>query len=69
MRRKWVRIVVDRELCESLGVCVSLRPDVFEIDEDDDTMKILLEEPPESLRSELEKVVDSCPRTALRIEE
>jgi ferredoxin len=39
------------------------------MDEDDDTMKILLEEPPESLRSELEKVVDSCPRTALRIEE
>lgn len=63
-----MRIVVDRELCESLGVCVSLRPDVFEIDEDD-TMKVLLDEPPESLRSELETVVASCPRTALRIEE
>jgi ferredoxin len=63
-----VRIVVDRELCESLGVCASLRPDVFEIDEHD-TMTVLLEEPPESLRSELEKAVDACPRTALRIEE
>jgi ferredoxin len=63
-----VRIVVDRELCESLGVCVSLRPDVFEIDEDD-TMKVLLDVQPESLRSELETVVASCPRTALRIEE
>lgn len=63
-----MRIVVDRELCESLGVCVSLRPDVFEIDEDD-TMKVLLDVPPESLRSELETVVASCPRTALRIEE
>jgi ferredoxin len=55
-------------LCESLAVCVSLLPDVFEID-DDDTMQVRPEAPPTSLRPELEKAVDSCPRTALRIEE
>jgi ferredoxin len=48
--------------------CVSLRPDLFEVD-DDDTMKVVVEETPESLRSELEKVVNACPRTALCIEE
>ena len=63
-----MRIVVDRELCESQAVCVSLLPQVFEIDEDD-TMHVLVEAPPESLRADLQKAVSSCPRTALRIED
>jgi ferredoxin len=63
-----VRIVVDRDLCEANGVCVSIAPAVFEL-EMDDTLRILDPTPSESLRTKMQDAVDGCPRAALRIEE
>jgi len=63
-----MRIIVDRDLCESNGVCEGLAPTVFEID-GDDVLQILQEHPDESLRSKVQDAVRSCPKQALSLEE
>jgi ferredoxin len=63
-----MRIVVDRDLCESNGVCEGLAPEVFRID-DDDNLEILQEHPDESLRAKVQDAVRSCPKQALTLEE
>jgi len=57
---------VDRELCESNGVCVRLVPEVFELD-DDDRLRVAQERPPEALRARVEQAVRRCPKQALAI--
>jgi ferredoxin len=63
-----MRVIVDRELCESNGVCEGLAPEVFQID-DDDTLLILQEHPDESLRAKVLDAVRSCPKQALSLHE
>lgn len=63
-----MRIVIDRELCESNGVCEGLAPDVFRVN-DDDELDLLTERPDPSVRDEIEFVVRSCPRGAISIVE
>ena len=61
-----MRVRVDRELCESNGVCVRLVPEVFELD-DDDRLRFAQERPPETLRARVEQAVRRCPKQALAI--
>ena len=63
-----MRIIVDRDLCESNGVCEGLAPTVFEINADDE-LDILQEHPDESLRAKVQDAVRSCPKQALTLEE
>jgi len=63
-----MRIVVDRDLCESNAVCMDIEPAVFEVD-DDDVLQILNEHPDESFRPKMEEAVRRCPKQALSIEE
>jgi ferredoxin len=63
-----MRVVVDRTLCESNGVCARLVPEVFVVDEDD-RLRIKMERPPESLRERVEHAVRRCPKLALSIVE
>ena len=55
-----MRIVVDRDLCESNAVCMDIEPTVFEVD-DDDELQILNEHPDEALRPKMEEAVRRCP--------
>jgi ferredoxin len=59
-----MKVVVDRDLCESHGRCVEAAPAVFEI-RDDDQMYILDENPGEDQRQAVETAVANCPRQAL----
>ena len=61
-----MRVRVDRELCESNGVCVRLVPEVFVLD-DDDRLRLEQESPPEALRARVEQAVRRCPKQALTI--
>ena len=61
-----MRVVVDRTLCESNGVCARLAPEVFVVD-DDDRLQIKLPRPPEALRERVEHAVRRCPKLALSI--
>ena len=61
-----MRIVVDRDLCESNGVCVRAAPDLFVID-DQDKLQLLVEElSPEQLER-AQAAVRRCPRRALSL--
>ncbi len=61
-----MKITVDRMRCTMLGVCESIAPDIFEINDDGD-MVILQGEPGEARRHEVENAVASCPTAALRL--
>ena len=63
-----MKIVVDRDLCESNGLCVDACPEAFRIDEAD-RLIILLEQPHETLRAKVELAARMCPRQALHVEE
>ncbi len=62
-----MKIVVDFDMCESNAVCMGIAPDVFEV-RDDDFLYVLIEEPPESRRPEMEQAVLGCPMNAISIE-
>ena len=51
-----MRILVDRDKCEGLGMCEAMAHEFFEVD-DDDTMTVLEESPPESERSTVHAAV------------
>lgn len=62
------RIVVDYNLCEANGVCVSSAPEVFELS-DDDKLHLLLEHPPAPSIDSVETAVRRCPKGALSLVE
>jgi ferredoxin len=62
-----MKVVVDYDLCEANAVCMGCCPEVFRV-EDDDTLTVLMENPPEELRSKVEEAVRLCPRQAISIE-
>jgi ferredoxin len=61
-----MRVVVDAQLCETNSICMGLAPEVFEVGEDD-TVTVLLENPPESMRKDVENAVRLCPRQAISL--
>jgi ferredoxin len=63
-----MRVIVDRDLCESNGLCVAACPEVFELD-DEDRLVVLIERPDEALRAATERAVELCPRHALSIDD
>ncbi|MCW2847224.1 MAG: fdx [Marmoricola sp.] len=63
-----MRIVVDRDKCEGLGMCEAMAHEFFELD-DDDTMTVLDETPDEAHRSAVHAAVEACPVLALSLVE
>jgi ferredoxin len=63
-----MRVRVDRDLCEANAVCAGLVPQVFEVD-DEDNLLILAPEVPAALAAQVRHAVESCPKTALSLDE
>ena len=63
-----MRVVVNFDVCESNALCMGVAPEVFEV-RDDDFLYVLMEEPPEELRSKVEEAVRVCPKQAITIED
>jgi ferredoxin len=63
-----MRVMVDRDLCEANAVCAGLVPEVFDVD-DNDELHILVGEVPTGLADGVRRAVQSCLKTALRLEE
>ncbi len=61
-----MRISVDRDKCEGLGMCESMAHEFFEVD-DDDVLQILDESPGEEHRQKVHAAVESCPVLALTL--
>ena len=62
-----MKIVVDRAKCTGLGICESLAPEVFEVDDSGDLV-LLTDAVPAGGLDDVESAVASCPTEALRIE-
>ncbi|MFS3127599.1 ferredoxin [Nocardioides sp. Bht2] len=62
-----MKIVVDRDLCDGIGMCQSMAHEFFELD-DDDVMHVLDENPSEEFRGQLTAAINSCPVLALSLE-
>lgn len=60
-----MRILVDRDKCEGLGICEAMAHEFFEVD--DDAMSLLEESPPEVDRSKVHAAVEACPVLALTL--
>lgn len=60
------RIELDRNKCTGLGICESIDPDVFEID-DDGTLMLLRETVGDDSRDLMDEAVRACPTRALRL--
>ncbi|KRF21118.1 ferredoxin [Nocardioides sp. Soil797] len=63
-----MKIVVDRDRCNSLGVCESISPDHFEINDDGD-LDLLREDVAASEQDLIRRAVTSCPSGALSLVE
>ena len=62
-----MRVEVDADLCQGHAVCCDEAPEVFELDPDTGTVRVLVPEPPEALRDRVARAVQYCPTFALRI--
>jgi len=63
-----MKITVDRNLCESTGMCTGLAPDLFELDEDG-LVVLLNAEPGNDARSAAQQAVRNCPVAAIAIQD
>lgn len=59
------RVVVDHETCITSGMCTSIAPEIFQID--DGKLKILIELSTDELQEKAENAVMCCPVEALSI--
>lgn len=64
-----MKIRVDENRCEGQAVCVGLAPKVFELGDDDEIVRVTVDEVPEELQARARKAVAKCPMAALEIEE
>ncbi|WP_280343275.1 ferredoxin [Nocardia neocaledoniensis] len=61
-----MRIELDRTKCTGLGICESLAPSFFEVDENGDLI-MRKDDVADGELAEVEEAVFSCPTEALRI--
>ncbi|MFG2565525.1 ferredoxin [Streptomyces sp. NPDC048567] len=62
-----MRVIVDKERCVAAGSCVITSPAVFDQNEDDGKVVLLIETPDDRLREEVMESVNVCPVGALSI--
>ncbi len=62
-----MKVIVDYDLCEANAICQKSCPEVFRVEEDD-TLTLLIDEPPEALHAKLVEAERLCPRQAIRLE-
>ncbi len=64
-----MRIAADRDLCIGSGMCVVSAPAVFDQDDDEGLVELLVDEPDGPDAAAAREAVDLCPSGALRVVE
>ncbi|MBE6023007.1 MAG: ferredoxin [Cellulosilyticum sp.] len=59
---------VDKDTCIGCGLCPSICPDVFTMDDDDGKAIAHVDEVPEELTDDAEEAAASCPVEAITVE-
>jgi ferredoxin len=62
-----MQLMVDRDRCTGIGICESIAPDTFEVD--DDGQLTITQPADDSTRALMEEAVRSCPARALTLRE
>lgn len=62
-----MKVIVDRSKCTGLGICESLAPAFFEVDDNGELIQLREDVTDEELAA-VEEAVQGCPTEALRIE-
>ncbi|MCX5138811.1 MULTISPECIES: ferredoxin [unclassified Streptomyces] len=62
-----MRVIVDKERCVAAGSCVITSPAVFDQNDEDGKVVLLIETPDDRLREEVTESVNVCPVGALSI--
>lgn len=62
-----MKVSVDFAKCTGLGICESMAPDIFEVDDDGKLLLLRTDITDDELQS-VEEAVTGCPTQALRIE-
>lgn len=62
-----MKVTVDFNKCTGLGICESMAPEFFEVN-DEGTLELLKEDITEDELQSVEEAVAGCPTEALRIE-
>lgn len=60
-----MKVIVDAALCDAHGDCMLAAPDVFDLGDDDEVVQVLVAEPGEEYRTQLEEAVRLCPVSAI----
>ncbi|MDR7870846.1 MAG: ferredoxin [Tissierellaceae bacterium] len=63
-----MKAVVDRDACIGCGLCTTICPDVFEMD-DEDIATVIADPVPAENEAEAQEAADSCPTDAISIED
>jgi ferredoxin len=67
-RNEPVKVTIDYDLCEANALCTGLVPEVFEVDDEDNT-NILVDEVPAHLHGQVRRAVLACPKQAISLQE
>jgi len=64
-----MRVVVDVQRCRGAGLCALTAPEVFDQDEDDGTVVVLIQEPSPEFHDVVGAAAQLCPNSVIRLEE
>jgi len=62
-----VRVTVDTSKCQGYASCLLEAPKVFDLDEDENVAVVLIANPPEEMRAEVERAERLCPTKAIAL--
>lgn len=62
-----MRVVVDREACDSNALCMGVAPELFDVP-GEGPVQVLVEHPSEDLRAKAEEAVRVCPTQCISLE-
>jgi len=61
-----MKVIIDRDLCQGIGNCVAMVPDVFELDEENKAVATNIESVSEE---KIREAAESCPLDAIILQD
>ena len=63
-----MKATIDMDTCSACGLCVDMCPDVFVMDEAEDTVKVVGDTVPADQEDSCKEAQESCPCEAIELE-